>query len=233
MNDERVNGHTVCYHSISNTCRNWTATAAQVSGVDCLASLKHGQELFQPAHFKHQYKGSRKQFGTCATHFVYIIQLYTQHYDTFKQRKVGRESIRCGFNGARAVACAEWFHHGSGGFVRVWNMCQLQCDVCSTEEVTQWRVCFTPMNSALFGTAQHRTGLDWTGLDRHCCHCNGAVLLSTSNYPKIALTFQGRKSSQFLASVLKCKKKGEHMCLLEHSWSSALSFLMSPKAPVR
>lgn len=94
-----------------------------------------------------------------------------------------------------------------GVVARVWNMCQLQCDVCSTEEVTQWRVCFTPMNSALFGTAQHRTGLDWTGLDRHCCHCNGAVLLSTSNYPKIALTFQGRKSSQFLASVLKCKKK--------------------------
>lgn len=82
-------------------------------------------------------------------------------------------------------------------------------------------------------SAQDRTGLDWTGLDRHCCHCNGAVLLSTSNYPKIALTFQGRKSSQFLASVLKCKKKGEHMCLLEHSWSSALCFLMSPKAPVR
>ena len=161
---------------------------------------------------------------------MYIFSFTSAASWHLSRAKLGGIVFAVGLTVPGAVACAEWFHHGSGGFARVWNMCQLQCDICSAEEVTQCWVCFHPyeLGSVQHSTAQHRTGLDWTGLDQHCGHCNGAALLSTSNYPKIALMFQGRKTSQFLASVLK-REKGEHMCLSEHSWSSTLSFLLSPK----
>ena len=155
------------------------------------------------------------------------IQFYISSIMTSKQSKVGWDSIRCGFNGARSgclcrmISSWEWWVCSGMEHVSatVWR---LQC--WGSDTVLSL---FSPLWTWLC-SAQHSTGLDWTGLDQHCGHCNGAALLSTSNYPKIALMFQGRKTSQFLASVLK-REKGEHMCLSEHSWSSTLSFRLSPK----
>lgn len=161
MNDERVNGHTVCYHSVSNTCRNWTATAAQVSGVDCVASLKHGHKLFQPPHFKHQYKGSRKQFGTCTTHFVYIFSSTCSIMTHVSSAKLGGIVFAVGLTVPERLPVPSDFIMGVVGL--------LGYGTCVSDSVTsaalrKWHSgeSVSPLWTRLC-SAQDRNGLDWTG----------------------------------------------------------------------
>lgn len=108
----------------------------------CIGVMKSYQ-----TYCKHSYtvcfgKKFKTNCGTCNFRYVNFPAIIwaMEHHDSRKREKESWVEKALWWSSPKVVACTEWFHHWKG--VLGYGTC-CQCDICSTEEVTQCQVCFS------------------------------------------------------------------------------------------